>query len=290
MRVKIILILTLILYIVENNYSQHTRYLIDSEKRLKFWFDTLFKRNEIRYILSDSLKKVYADSIYYELANVLQEENSFTYPFQSLEKLSKLTSSDSLVRVFTWNIKLSGNKFYYYGFILKRKNKTDRKSIVFPLNDFSDSLSDAELEQLTLSHNKWYGALYYQIMNYTYKKQTYYILIGWDGYSSYINRKVVEILYFNQRGKPLFGRSVFKSDTKTVKRLVFNHSIKASMTCHYDDNMKAIVFDHLVPSSSIYNGMYEFYGPNGTYDAYFLKNNLWIYKEDIEVKNPPPKK
>lgn len=284
--------LTFVVLLISINslYSQYNRQFSDSELRLKAWFDTLFARNDVRYILPDSLKLTYSDSISKELSYVLQQPYAFTYPFNMLDKMSNLTSSDSLVRIFTWNIKLSGNRFYYYGFILKRDHKNNPKSTVFQLNDLSDSIAETELDDAILSHKRWYGALYYQIVPYSNNKHKYYLLIGWDGYSSYINRKIVEILYFNQRGKPLFGKAVFKSNDKTVKRLVFNHSIKASMTCRYDDKLKAIVFDHLVPSSPIYKGMYEFYGPNGTYDAYFLNKNLWIYKEDIEVKNPPQKK
>ncbi len=271
-------------------YSQHSQLFYDSEKQLSQWFDSLFKRDQGRYILLDDKKIAYSDSIQKKLHNILTEENAFIFPFDSLKKLGKLLSSDSLVKVFTWNIKLSNNQYRYYGFILYRKHKNEKRSKVFVLNDYSDSLPDNELEQLTLSHKKWYGANYYQLVTYSYKNQTYYLLIGWDGYNSYINRKVVEVLYFNPRGYPVFGKAVFKSDEKTVKRLIFNHSIKSSMTCRYDEKEKAIIFDHLVPSSSIYKGMYEFYGPNGTFDAYYLKNNIWIYNQDIKVKNPPPKK
>ncbi len=263
------------------NVSAQSRLFYDSEMKLSVWFDSLFKRNEVKYLLPDEKKLAYSDSIFKELQSILTEENAFAYPFDSLVKLGKITSPDSLVKVYTWNIKLSDHKFKYYGFILHRKHKNDKRARVFALQDYSDSIPDNELENLTLSHKKWYGASYYQITNYTYKDQTYYLLIGWDGYSAYINRKVVEIMYFNPKGVPIFGKAVFKSDEKTVKRIIFNHSIKAAMTCSYNEKEKAIIFDHLVPS---------FYGPNGTYDAYYRKKNLWIFKEDIETKNPPPKK
>lgn len=271
-------------------YAQYDRNLTDGEIKLKNLFDKLFLRDEVRYLLPDSLKVIYSDSIIKELSNVLYCDYAFNYPFNSLDRLGKVTSADSLVRVLTWNIRFSNGSFKYYGFILNRASKADKKAKIFFLNDFSDSIPEKELEQAILNHKKWYGANYYQIAHYTHKKQTHYILIGWDGYSQYINRKVVEVLYFNARGKPIFGKAIFKSDEKTVKRLIFNHSIKATMTCRYDETQKAIIFDHLVPSSPTYKDMYEFYGPNGTYDAYLLKNNLWIYKKDIEAKNPPPKK
>lgn len=284
------MIFFLLFFFSSFTFAQNNKEVNHSEMKLKQWFDSLYYRNKVRYLLSDEKKLAYADSINKELLQILQIKEAFNYPFDSLTNVGKIVSDDSLVRVFTYNILLKGGKYQYYGFIQKRKNKLDDAIKVFKLIDKSDSLPDNELEYLTLNSNKWYGASYYQIVPYLYKKQTYYILIGWDGFSYYVNRKIVEILFFNRKGDPIFGKNVFQSSQKTVKRLIFNYSIKASMTCRFDSKLKAIVFDHLVPSSSIYKGMYEFYGPNGTYDGYFLNKSLWIFKEDIELRNPPPQK
>lgn len=270
-------------------FAQYNRALYDSELKMKLWFDSLYHRNEVRYLLPDEKKQAYADSIRKEFSQILHMEGAFYYPFDSLTKIGKITSNDSLVRVLTYNIRLKGGKYKYYGFILKRKNINDEESKVFELTDKSDSIPDKQLEILPLSNNQWYGASYYQIASYKDKRQTNYVLIGWNGYNSYINRKIVEILFFGKKGNPIFGKNVFQSDQKTVRRLIFNHSIKATMSCRFDSVLNAIVFDHLVPLSNIYQGMYEFYGPNGTYDGYFLKKSLWLFKEDIEPKNPRKK-
>jgi hypothetical protein len=283
------LIVIFLLYAI-NSYTQHSRIFTDSENKLKIWFDSLFKRNEVKYLLPDSLKILYSDSIFNELSYILKQNNAFTYKFKTIKNIGDITSADSLVRIITWNIKLKNNHFLYYGFILYRENITDERSKVFELIDKSDSLDEQNnIENEILNHKKWYGATYYQIGLYTHKGRKYYLLIGWDGYSAYTNRKIVEVLTFTQKGKPIFGKTNFISPEKNTRRLIFTHSIKASMSCIYDDKKKAIIFDHLVPSSPIYKNMYEFYGPNGTYDAYFLKGNTWIFKEDIETKNPPPK-
>lgn len=269
--------------------AQFSRYFIDSEQRLKQLYDSLFLRDNVRYLLPDEEKISLNNQIINEWKQILSTENAFDYPFSSINNAGILISPDSLVKIITWNIRFKNGSYRYFGFILHRQQRTDNYSRLFELIDYSDSLDDKDLENLTLKYNRWYGANYYQISQYSYKAQTFYVLIGWDGYSNYINRKVVEILYFNKKGIPIFGKNVFISPVKKVSRLIFNHSIKASMTCTYDAKLNAIVFDHLVPSSSIYKDMYEFYGPNGTYDAYFLKKNVWIYKEDIEPRNPPSK-
>ncbi|NSW46052.1 MAG: hypothetical protein HPY79_09600 [Bacteroidales bacterium] len=267
--------------------GQYNRALYDDELKLKIWFDSLFMRNDAVFILPDSKKIAYSDSIRQTLNKALRQPEAWKFPFDSLTNLGKIFSNDSSLRILTWNIRLKGGIYRYYGFIMKKNNERDIK--VFELNDSTNTIPAKELENLTLSSNQWYGATYYQIIHFTKVKHPYYLLIGWKGYNAYLHQKIVEALWFNKKGKPIFGKAIFQSDQKTVKRLVFSHSIKGTMSCHYEPSQKAIIFDHLVPSSNIYQGMYEFYGPNGTFDAYFLKKNMWILKEDIEPKNPRKK-
>lgn len=283
------IILLLFVLLTYASMAQYNRALYDSEIKLKLWFDSLFLRNETRFLLTDAQKIAYSDSIRNELSAALHIENAFNFPFDSLTKLGKITSPDSLVRIFSWNIRLKGGKYIFYGYLLHRNHISDEVVKIYELQDKTDSLPNKEIENITLSHKQWYGASYYQVIPVNDKKQTYYMLIGWKGISAYINSKVVEVLFFNKRRKPFFGKNVFKSEQKTVKRLVFYHSLKANMSCRYDYHANAVIFDHLVPASNIYQGMYEFYGPNGTYDGYFKKKNLWIFKEDIEPKNPRKK-
>lgn len=269
--------------------AQFNRALTDSDEKLKAWFDSLFLKNDVSYFQSDEKKCAYNDSITNEFFNILHTDDAFNYPFDSLVKISKLTSTDSLLKIITWNIRFKGGKFKYYGFVLHRTSSTQTKSSVFKLTDKSDSIPDSLTETSTLTNTGWYGALYYQLHDYSYKGTHYYLLVGWDGYSNYVSRKLIDILYFNKRGKPIFGKNLFKSEQKTVKRLIFNYSIKATMACNYDKTQDAVIFDHLVPTSKIYTGMYEYYGPNGTFDGYFFNNGLWMFKEDIEPKNPRTK-
>lgn len=283
--------LSIFIFLLSTSLSvaQYNRALYDSEAKLKQWFDTLFLRNEARFTLSDDRKTALSDSIRQELSSALHIENSFYFPFDSLSKLGKITSSDSLLRILSWNIRLKGGKYIFYGFVIHRNKPPEEQVKVFELYDKTDSIPVQEIENITLTNKQWYGATYYQIIPVNEKKQTYYILIGWKGIDAYKNGKVVEVLFFNKKGKPFFGKNIFKSEQKTIKRLLFQHSLKANMSCRYDENSQAIIFDHLVPTSNIYQGMYEFYGPNGTYDGFFKKKNVWIFKEDIEPKNPRKK-
>jgi hypothetical protein len=58
-------------------------------------------------------------------------------------------------------------------------------------------------------------------------------------------------IFFNKKTNNLFEISfLFKMDSKMQKRVIFEHSIKASMTCKYNETAEAIVFDHLSPPES----------------------------------------
>ncbi len=270
-------------------HAQFSNDLIQGEKKLKIWFDSLFLKNDVVYMQTDEKKCAYSDSISTTFMQMLKEKDAFNYPFDSLTKISKLTSTDSLVRIFTWNIRLKGGIYRYYGLLLYRRNIAQTTASVFKLKDVSDSIPDSTAETSTLINSNWYGALYYQLYNYVNKGKNYYLLIGWKGYSNYVTKKVIDILYFNRLEKPVFGKTVFKSEQATVKRKIFNFSLKATMVCKYDSSHHAVIFDHLVPISKNYKGMHEFYGPNGTFDGYFYSNGSWYFREDIEPKNPPIK-
>ncbi len=57
------------------------------------------------------------------------------------------------------------------------------------------------------------------------------------------------------------------------------------MTLEYDRKNKQIIFDHLAPPNSQYEGIYSFYGPDLSYDAYVLNKDRWQLLLEIE----PPK-
>jgi hypothetical protein len=57
------------------------------------------------------------------------------------------------------------------------------------------------------------------------------------------------------------------------------------MSLRYDPTHKRIVFDHLSPSKPSYEGNYEFYGPDFSYDAFTFIDNTWVLVENIDIRN-----
>ena len=114
--------------------------------------------------------------------------------------------------------------------------------------------------------------------------ETLYILLGIDFKDFSLNRKVIETVSFTSDARLRFGSPVFRKDGKTDFREVFQYSSKASMTLRFDSGNE-IVFDHLSPFSPEYQGNYQYYGPDFSYDSFLFENGKWILKQDIDVRN-----
>ena len=66
---------------------------------------------------------------------------------------------------------------------------------------------------------------------------------------------------------------------------MFEYSNNAVMNISYEPKEKRFVFDHLSPENPNLKGMFQYYGPDFTYDALTLKKKRWTLTEDIDIKN-----
>ena len=57
------------------------------------------------------------------------------------------------------------------------------------------------------------------------------------------------------------------------------------MALNFDAKEKMIVMDHLAPEDSRFEGQYQFYGPDFSYDALKFKKGAWIFERDVFAKN-----
>ncbi len=227
------------------------------------------------------------------LIKALKLPNSFDYPFDSVKKyISIITPPDKKFRIFTWSLKygkdslVTADSFVFYGAI--QMNNKERLEL-YGLYDNSAKIGKAEYRDLT--NRSWYGALYYQMAVTKYKRKKYYTLLGWDGHNIGSNRKVIDVLWFDERGKPRFGAPIFDmADKKKPKyRVVFEFRNDAVMTLRYIKKKKLIAFEHLIPPSPNGVGMYTQYLPDGSYDYFKFKKGKWHKKKLLfeNVKNIP---
>lgn len=228
------------------------------------------------------------------LSRALRIPNSYFYPFDSVKHIIILKSPDDMFRIMTWNVATNDEKFRYFGVIQmnplkleKMKDKDWYKSF-FPLIDRSDSINSNTYLFTETDANHWFGAAYYKIIKTSYKKKDYYTLLGWDGADRTRNKKIADILFFRD-GSPYFGAPLFDMKKKRpFSRLVYEFNNQASMGLRYDEKQKLLLIENIVPDKPANAGNFEFYYPDGSFDALSWKNGKWEKQKGI-IENPNAK-
>jgi hypothetical protein len=243
------------------------------------------------------------------LIETLARPESYAYPFDSLRSISILRAEDNSFRLFTWQLseKLEPEAQYgevrhnYFGLV--QRKYLDPKSrateyIVIPLVELPRI--PLGVENMLLDDQRWLGGLYYParyrsgIPAYTLryydprdrdaegkikrKRQTFYLLMGWNGVDQRSNLKFVDVMTFDPEDKRrvLFGADVFYFDPIPKYRAVFKYSEYAPFTLNYSyvkkglGKRRMIVYDHLAAPRGG-SGLEQVWdlGPDGSYDALF---------------------
>jgi hypothetical protein len=257
--------------------SNMTEWLKKQELILKSNFDSLAnaETNQQRIKFNDKISALFE--------KILKTEQSFEYPFDSIKNAGILTSSDQKLKIYNWNLPFDNGIHKYQCFIQYKPDGKKEEILTYQLEDNSDDIENPE--SAILHHPKWYGALYYRIIPIeTRFNETYYTLLGYDMNDYLTNKKIVEILRFNSDRKPVFGASIFKNRKKISNRLIFEYSEFATMTLEYEEKKEMIVYDHLAPSSPKYEGQYEFYGPDFSYDGLKYEKGIWNTYYDLDLR------
>lgn len=223
--------------------------------------------------LSKKAEKILVDS--------LKKTKSFA-PFFNHPELGRVLSDDYKVCFYSWAFQLS-DKSYYYGTIAQTKMK--KKGFrVEALNIRKSPFLPQPTERI--QRQNWYGALYYKIAHVKYRRDNYYVMLGWAGLSAISHYKLIEILRVDASGRVAFGKQVLKrKGRQTWSRHVFQYSAEGKIALNYDDAAKVIVFDHLVPESMMFTDIPSYYGPDFTYDTYNLQEGKWYYNDNVDVRN-----
>jgi hypothetical protein len=222
---------------------------------------------------------------------VIQDPNCLHYPFDSVVEVSKLMPKNKKFKLITWNLPLDNGNHAFFGYLLVDNSKVIKKGLFkkeviqeyefFRLLDRSSSVNNPET--YIGSTEKWFGMLYTSLI----ECDDYYTLIGWDGNDKLVQRKFIDVLYFKTDGTPVFGKDVFKIPRKSPRRLMFQYSTEVSMSIKYNEKLNKIVYSHLAPKSigEVLEGQYQYYGPDGSFDALDYKKGRWVPVEDVDARN-----
>ncbi|MGQ1947190.1 hypothetical protein ACT3CD_08845 [Geofilum sp. OHC36d9] len=245
--------------------------------QLKILFD------ELTTATADSVKDQLSETIWTRLQPLLSEHTLFSSVFTGLEKLSTLISKDGILKIVTWNVEYSDGRNVFHGGVVVRDPKKDILK-VSRLNDNRSELRSPEM--MTLTASKWYGAVYYDLVETHYKRKTYYTLLGYNANDAFSKIRVVDIISVSGNNRVSFGAPIFVDDRQTRRRLVFEYSIRANMMLRYNPKLKIIVMDHLAPSDPVFQNDRRYYGPDFTYDGLKFEKGKWILQKEIDVRNP----
>ncbi|MDQ6813365.1 MAG: hypothetical protein M3040_06505, partial [Bacteroidota bacterium] len=227
-----------------------------------------------------------SDSVFIRmLVRSLKTPNSFYYPYDSLETVSRIYAPDSSFRIFSWQWERDEDYFRQRGAI--QMKTADGSLKLFPLVDISE-FTTAPQDSVRTGKN-WIGAIYYGIVMKTFNNKKYYTLLGYDDNNMRSARKWIEVLSFDETGKPVFGGSFFSlKDSKDsavkygppVARYLMEYKKDGRARMNYDKDMDMIVFDHLIVEQNQADQPFNRV-PDGDYQGFKWENGQWALVDKI---------
>lgn len=215
----------------------------------------------------------------------LQNDAAFDYPFDSLKHIGKVQSQDKKVRLFTWNIPQPEGTQKYFGFLV---HKTDEGFRVIRLYDSRQEYEMPHSEEGT--SEKWFGALYYELVDFSLAGRNAYILLGADLNNNFSSKRIIDVLTIDGDGLIHFGKPIFKLERNMLSRVIFEYSSRATMVLRWDRAHGVIVCSHLIPMQPGFTGNFQYYVPDLSYDGFKLNSQIWEFIPDIDIRNPTRKR
>jgi hypothetical protein len=158
---KFIAISGLSISILSAQYSFAQKFSSAEKKDFRKREDSLKNFADNIVFAQEADERFHADSSFIRmLVRTLKMKNSFNYPFDSLQTISRLYSPDSAFRIFTWQLKKDEYSFYHRGAI--QMKTADGSLKLFPLHDVAP-FSDRLLDTIRTAKN-WIGVIYYRIV------------------------------------------------------------------------------------------------------------------------------
>jgi hypothetical protein len=239
------------------------------------------------------------------LKTAIELPGSFTYPFDSLKKLAKMTSPDKKFRIYNWNLPVTNGSNLYFCFLQVPDKSSKHTFRIIELSDRSDSIPDPE--HSALNAGCWYGALYFKIIQESSQTGMIYTLLGWESTTLSEMKKIIEILTFDDKNLPHFGKKIFnKYKDGENRRVIFKYSPVATMVLRYEEQFLSkgkkwnasnrtfeesrskasmIVCDRLVTLETS-EGKGQVLVPAGdVYDGFIFENDRWNFVESVDARN-----
>lgn len=212
------------------------------------------------------------------MKNMLTTKGSFEYEFPKLkENIAIIEAPDRSFRIYNWEVVRGTLERRYYGVIQLKDGS------FIPLVDASDQIIRGGTDSV-FTGTRWFGALYYKIIQKEIGGQPIYFLFGWNANQLNSERKIIEVFGFNSKGQHMFGAPMFavteKGKYKQLNRYMLEYQKGAKVSLNYDAENDQIIFDHC--ESQIGDPAKKYtYIPDGTYDGMKWDGQSWRLFENI---------
>ncbi|MBK7763774.1 MAG: hypothetical protein IPI46_10460 [Bacteroidetes bacterium] len=209
---------------------------------------------------------------------LLKLPNSYNAALAKLKnKIVIMPSPDKLFKMYNWEIVRNNVERRYYC-VIQMEDGT-----VHPFIDISDQVIRG-IEDSIFTNQRWFGTLYYNLIMKESDAGKHYFLLGWNGNSLNSEKKIVDVLQFDTRGKCSFGAPVFdvleRGKRKKTNRFVMEYEKAAKVSLNYDKESGQIIFDHC--ESQIGDPAKKYtYVPDGTYDGLKWNGNEMVMNENV---------
>ena len=232
---------------------------------------------------SDDREKIRLnDSIDLFINRYANSDSALIRNIPNVRNLGQLTSSDSKIKILTWNLILRNGSNRYFLYLIKKNQKKETGNKVYVLKgEFKANAPDT---MKIYNESNWYGALYYAIQPFRHNDKTAYLLLGIDFSTDQVNRKIIDILTFDNNDRPVFGKEYFYRDGKAKFRHVIEYSADGIISLRIDSH-KLVVFDHTEPYSSGHEGLSDNMGAGLSFDGYKLKKGKWEFVKNLDIRN-----
>lgn len=225
-----------------------------------------------------------------ELAQLLAAQGTIDYELPELAGLSDLLAPDRRLRLITWTHELASEETLYKGIALYRDSHDSLR--ILPLKDRQLPVKQGFINEqwfnFPCSLSEWIGAVYYGIQPFEFQGIKAYLLLGVAGRTPLCTRKVIETMYIDATDELQIGLPCLAyTNTRIFQRILYSYSSRVAMTLQLIEKGKKVLIDHLAPSAPQYSGLPQFYGPDGSQDAFILsKEGYWRHENDVLVTDP----
>lgn len=232
-------------------------------------------------VAEDSIRLRINDSIKFFIDSYVASDRIFTHTFSNLKHLGQITSSDSVIKIVTWNLVLNNEPGRYFCYFIRKSAEGSANDVYYLTHSYDDKKI---LADTVYSQSDWYGALYYDIRPFYADNRKCWVLLGISYSNPMLTRKIIEVLDFTRENKIIFGRKWFDSGKSLYFRHILEYSASAVISLRFRSD-SSIVFDHLVllPPSGFDDRLY--YGPDYSYDAFIFNNGVWSLSINIDARN-----